>query len=556
MTVVGMVAFVLIIGGNSVLTYFGVGNAVRKTAAILQVEERGIINVSIEGGPLVRAEDELKLYAGDTVVSSPRNFATMLFFDGTIARLDESTHLTMTKSNEGDTQSVIGIRLEEGAVWVATPPLNTYSGSIIRTLESAYIKAEVPSKGEIVFSPRSITVYSADGIGLSVLVAGNSSPVIVGEGQTFTIPPGNENAPDLYIHRNPVSVAELQSPFVEGSRIRYAALSQPGSPATSGQEKRNDDTTLTVGTPKEGDTIATSTVEVSGRFGGAIDKVRINGYLATVNKEAGTYTQEIALPEEDDIGIAIEAVDVNGVVVAEALRTVKRNRKPPNAPAITEPAANGETYQTGREEIEISGTASSDTVGIVVNGYRLQLFTPGDKEWSYLASTKLQNFSQGKNVYEVTAINRGGYRSEPALLTILLQEGEEGILAEEKENLPESQDTPPLRTQPRSTEESQLPNNLPLMPKSISIYAPSRSTEFETSNTENVIEGNVPKETESVWVNGYRLRLYQAGKTFFNYIASVELGTLKRGRNVYSIVIRSKDGYIIDTLEYVIIFRP
>jgi hypothetical protein len=295
-------------------------------------------------------------------------------------------------------------------------------------------------------------------------------------------------------------------------------------------------------------------VKVSGRIGGDVDKVRINGYLAVIDKETGAFSQELTLAEEDEVNITIEAVNDTGLVLAESIRTIKRNRKPPVPPTISAPAGAGKTYRTARSELEISGNAPKGAIGIIINDYRLQLFSPGDTKWSYLANVKFNNYAFGKNVFEVIAINRGGYRSESAKLTVILEEGaEEGVVTEGTDEVEGTQ----VRTRrPRTVEEADLPNNLPLMPGSVTIFAPTRGVPYATSDLETLIEGNVPPEAASVWVNGYKLRLFQQGKGFFNYIASAEMNTLKRGENVYEILVRSEDGYILDTLEYMITFRP
>lgn len=538
--------------GSKTLSFFGVGNAIRATAAMLEVEGSGIVNVSVDGGPLKRAENDLKLYAGDTVVSSPRNYATLSFFDGTVVRIDESTQIDIVESMQGEEKSTLKTELHEGTLWVATPPLSTFSGSITRTIASPYISVSIPSKAEVVMAPRSISVFSADGLGLTVTVAGTNETVIVGEGQQFTLPIGGEESPDLYVHRNPLNPQQILSEFVEQSRNRYAGIQAKDSEDTADTTVNpTNEVILEVRSPKDGTTIDSSIVEVSGRIGEDVDKVRINGYLANVDN--GTFTQELALPDEDEVNITIEAVDENGVVISEALRTVHRNRKPPEPPTITSPASAGETYRTASTEIEISGKAPEGAIGIIVNDYRLQLFQPGDTDWSYLANVTFDNYKFGTNVYNVIAINRGGYRSEVATITVILAEGvDEGVVTEGEGVEGESVAPQP----PKTAEEAELPNNLPLMPGSITMYSPATGTEFATSELENLIEGNVPAETDSVWVNGYKLRLFEPGKGFFNYIASTDLNTLKRGRNTYEIIARSDSGHILDKVEYVITLQP
>lgn len=541
----------LFVAGKKTLEWFGVGNARRSTAAVLSIDPGGIVSVSVDGGAMKRAETDVKLYAGDSVVTSPRNTAQVDLFDGTSIRMDESTQLNIIKSFEGQEQSTLSVELPEGGVWLATPKLSSFSGAITRIISTPYISATIPSQSEIVITPRSLAVFAADGLGLPVTIAENGQSIIIGEGQQFTLPPGGEQEADLYVYRNPLDAQQMLSEFVEQSRARYGSIQKPGTSTTVGNTAIADGVILEVTAPDEGSTIDTATLEVKGRIGSDVEKVRINGYLADVNVAAQTFNEELALPEEDDINITIEAIDSNGVVIAESLRSVHRDRKPPEAPTILSPATNGQTYMTNQQELAIAGKAPEGAVGIIVNDYRLQLFEPGDTDWSYLANTKYDNMHIGTNVYEVVAINRGGYRSDVATITIILNpDAEPGVLPD---STPQPDSVTPT---PTTQEESNLPKNAPTNPGSIVITAPASGTEYTTKNVENLIEGTVPTQTYSVWVNGYRLRLYEPGKTFFNYIASVELNTLKRGRNPYRITIRAEDGSIIDELTYVLNFQP
>lgn len=547
----GLLGLAVLFITNKTLQFFGVGNAIRRTATILNVEERGVINVSVDGGALKRADDDLNLYAGDTIVSSPRNNATLSFFDGSSMRLDESTQVRIEESYKGEESSVITIEIAEGTLWASTPKLSVFSGAITRTIASPYLSAELPPRTEFVITPRSITVFAADGLGLKLTVAGNKQTVMIGEGQQFTLPVGGEGAVDLYTYRSPLDPLQLQSAFVEKSRAVYATSLTPDNIViTESEVEVTDDITLTVENPADGTVLLSNAVKVNGRIGSKVEKVRINGYLANVDLEKGTFEQELVLPDEDEISIVIEAVDSLETVIGEAIRTVTRDREPPEPPSITTPAGNGETYLTSLQEIEISGTAPKDAIGIEVNGYRLQLFEPGDTDWSYLANTAYNNFKSGENIFEVVAINRGGYRSKPAKLVIMLGEGQEGLVIASGSLIEGS------ARSGRTVEEATLPTNTPLMPGTISIYSPQKGTEYTAAKKEFLIEGNVPKEANSVWVNGYNLRLYEQGKGFFNYIASVELNTLKRGRNVYHIAIRSESGHLLDEMDYVVTFRP
>ncbi len=64
------------------------------------------------------------------------------------------------------------------------------------------------------------------------------------------------------------------------------------------------------------------------------------------------------------------------------------------------------------------------------------------------------------------------------------------------------------------------------------------------------------KQTQSIWVNDYRLQLYRPGSAAWNYVASTELRTLKRGQNSYVVTARDGEGKILDHLTYTVEFRP
>ncbi len=86
------------------------------------------------------------------------------------------------------------------------------------------------------------------------------------------------------------------------------------------------------------------------------------------------------------------------------------------------------------------------------------------------------------------------------------------------------------------------------------MIAPAAGTQYTATGSEVVIEGTTIAETDSVWVNGYKLQLYRPGVTTWNYIARESMGNLKRGTNTYRIVTRDKQNVILDVLVYTITY--
>ncbi|MDD5469766.1 MAG: FecR domain-containing protein [Candidatus Peribacteraceae bacterium] len=551
-------ALLVYLVGSWFIGLFGYGQN-QSMAIALAPEERGIVRISIEDGEWKRADQSLKLYPRDRVTTGTNAGAALAFFDGTYMRLGEESAVRIVESDLRDDESQLSVQLESGSVWVAAPTTQAFSGTMLRLVTTGMLRISLPTRTEALITERSISVFDGDGIGCTVHVAGAKQPVIVGEGQVFSLPEGALDAEDdLYAFRKGLDPRAVAAPFLAESRQAFALHRQNDQPQTAAAEE-NDPTVMPTGTilsvsqPTDRQTVQTASLEVKGSVNPEIvTAVQINGYAAPMDS-AGGFALEITLPDKDEVPISILATGKDGITLAEAMRTVLRNREPPEPPHFLTPAKDGETYQTQRTQFEITGSAPADAIGIIVNDYRLQFFSPGDKTWKYLASTNLDNLRLGENTFTAVAINKGGYKSEPVTMKIVLGGGMEGVIARSEGGTANGTQEEGL------IEPTTLPDNDPLQPGTISVTAPTpgaRHTASGTDAIEFLIEGTVPAATHSVWVNGYQLRLYESGKNYWNYIASTKLNTMKRGENAYAIVARDRDGKILDRFTYVIEFDP
>ncbi|MEK7218456.1 MAG: hypothetical protein AAB728_03245, partial [Patescibacteria group bacterium] len=100
-----------------------------------------------------------------------------------------------------------------------------------------------------------------------------------------------------------------------------------------------------------------------------------------------------------------------------------------------------------------------------------------------------------------------------------------------------------------------LPQNDPLAPGTLRVTGDAAQAGFSATGTGFLLEGTTVPQTDSVWVNDYRLQLYAAGKTFWNYIASPELKTLREGSNTFTVVARDSEGQILDKMEVKVEYR-
>lgn len=536
--------------GGWVLAAFDSGNAIRRDALDMKVEGRGTVSVSLSGEDMRRAEGEIKLYPEDRVTTGGSAHATLTAFDGTVLRLDEGSDLRVEESANGLEKSELTLLLEAGGLWIGTPELATFSGSIIRTIRMPSMTLTFPSRTEAVVTTTALTVFSADGLGVQVKLKETGQSLTIGEGQRFTLPPEGTVGNDPYAHRSPIDPTLAVSPFVLESRAALRATAGSNVASIDSASGATTDATglLTITAPESGMSVRGPTVQVSGRVGANVARVRVNGYQAPVDAIARTFSQEIALPDEDDVTITVEALDERGIMLAKQSKTVRRDRDPQPGVTITAPATAGTTFKTNAAELEIKGAAPAGTESIYVNDYRLQLFQPGDRTWSYLASIRLGNFQQGSNVFRVVAVGAGGVRSEPVELTIVQGDGNDGVV------IGGSSSAAATTSSAEQPDVTALPNNDPLRPGTLTVRGPTPGSSHTATGSAFLIEGTTTSDTASVWVNDYMLRLYTPGKTFWNYIANSELDTLKRGTNIYRVVTRNADGQILDRMEYTVTY--
>jgi len=523
----------------------------RKTAAVLSTVMTDSVQVALQEQDWQRAENGLKLYAGDAVATRGAGDATLKFFDGTIVRLDVGTDVLVEASDsETEGASEIILKVRSGRIWIVSPEPKAYSGAIVRTVVTSNFTAEIPSTTNALIGSTMINVMRAAGVGAKVtLTFSDAKPsLFVGEGQYLSLSEQAkrliEDGSDPYEFRDPVTLELLKDTFLISSYSQMNKSVGTGSSTTpaGAATTPTDDQPLVLTSPENRAEINTKTVTVAGKVGARIAQVVVNGQSVTI-KQNLTFSAELSLPkDEPTFAITVEAQDVQGVPVAKIERTIKNVFKVIiEPPRFKSPVGSGETLKTSQGEVEITGEVSAGIATVVVNDYKLQLFKPGARTWSYLASANLGNMKPGINVFTVYTMDADGNKSPNRSITIDYAPG-----------------AGPSGTGATTVSSSQpaLKQNPPLTPGVLVVDKPTAGTSAETNAKEIVIEGRTSAETANISINGYTLSLYLSGKTTWNYIASTELTTMKRGKNVYRVVARNATGEILDVLEYTITFNP
>ncbi len=550
-TLVVLATAVWWIGGLFISFFLG-GSAVEREASTLYTEGRGLISVSLQGEDEQAAENGMNMFPGDVISTGPTASTSLRVFDGTWARIGSGTELSLDESarGRGDVRSEVALTLKVGSLWIATPPANVFTGSVLRRIDTPLFALELPPHTEAFVSGGTIIVYSADGEGVVVRAKGIKD-FTVGEGQKWARPEGRVTDP--YIWRSPLAPEDQKIAFVMDSRTRVRAA----APVATGSGSVVTET-LTLSEPAVGFTLRDATLTVSGTAGKGVAKVQVNGGEAILDVAKRTFTQQVTPPEgAASFDITVKALGTDGKTLNAVTRTVavERTIVSPDAPTITSPAATGQTFRTDASEIVLRGLAPAGTSVIYVNDYKLQLFTPEKGTWSYLASQSLGNLKEGTNVYSVTAADASGTRGSAAAITVIVGEGEGGVSGATTSVAGTTQ-TPAASSKPAVLDPSTLPRNAPLSPGTLTVTGPTPGGSHAETGTGFLLEGKTSVQTASVWVNDYKLQLYTPGKTFWNYIATVQNGNLKRGKNTYRIVARDAQSNILDAFEYEVTFTP
>ena len=129
-----------------------------------------------------------------------------------------------------------------------------------------------------------------------------------------------------------------------------------------------------------------------------------------VNGETTEETTETGEASEEETAVEIpEGVEL-GDLAAPTIITVSGGNQT-NSDGFYVVTGNPATIRGGA-----TGAAK-----IVVNGYTLSKYTPGDAEWTYFANAEYDFMQEGENTYEVYALGADGTRSESLIVKVLYQ---------------------------------------------------------------------------------------------------------------------------------------
>jgi len=128
--------------------------------------------------------------------------------------------------------------------------------------------------------------------------------------------------------------------------------------------------------------------------------------------------------------------------------------KPAEAPTTINGPNGGQDFKTTENKVTLTGTAAPKTKSLMVNDYTLKKFVPGDKAWSYVASTDYGNFQKGDNLFELYAIDYAEKKTLLDKITVTYNDATALKQMEKNKIAQENQDFTPLPTRVNAKSET------------------------------------------------------------------------------------------------------
>ncbi|MBA4336634.1 hypothetical protein C0416_02565 [bacterium] len=196
-------------------------------------------------------------------------------------------------------------------------------------------------------------------------------------------------------------------------------------------------------------------------------------------------------------------------------------------PLVTTPSTL--TFATSESSLTIRGTTVALTQKMMVDvssddgsdNYELNLYVPGNTEWSFAVSQAAGTLNQGLNTYRFYALGEGESKSGKTELIINYQSDETATDEDDEETDSETGDIGALKAPEVKTYNGKESNVV----------------DADTVKVVGSVEG-----AKEINVSGYTLSAFKPGDTTWTYYAKESLGNLDPGENTFTVTATAEDG--------------
>ncbi|MFC1810228.1 FecR domain-containing protein [Patescibacteria group bacterium] len=437
-------------------------------------------------GEWERAYNGTKLLRGDSLKTQTGGRLVIELFDDHFVRMDEKTELIISEINKSGGAYDINLTLREGSIWInsndeSEVPVKFSAKTdhtIIKTVSTIY-EVEQEENQEVIRVIKGTIV--AD---IMINEDGNPNKVEsiqIGVGQQAVIT--SDDIKDYEDRKSPSVIDALSDDFRDSGFYKWNMAEDKNPTDFSIKTNVLDDSffdneeeeeeegesdlakpeittpsTLDFTTPEESLTIRGTTsfetkkMMVDVVSAGEENTYELNLYVPggtewsfAVSNEAGTLNSGLnnyyfySLDENDlkskrsKLTVTFEGEASEGDEADEE-DDEEEEEVDLDLPPLVAPTV--DTYNSGTSneddtgEVRVVGHVTG-AVEVIVDGYSLQAFEPGDTTWTYFAKESLGNLEDGENTYEVEAVASDGTTKSTQFTIIYNKPAEEEPVEEE-----------------------------------------------------------------------------------------------------------------------------
>lgn len=319
---------------------------------------------------------------GDQVRSSADGKFIVEFFDGSLMRMDGNTDVSFDSIDDDSKTPQIELHLYDGDIWFNLLNKTTGQTDIFVTLDNIVARSNMTSIFEVENNDdqlvRVFGVFENEGLAVDVLAEDGgkvveSENVGVGQQIVFT----DEVLKRYFAHQSPTVLAAVDDEFKL-------------TPWYLWNLKEDDQ--------------PTKFEKVVGPAGTTFVKVE----------------PQVVVEKEVIDGVEVEKANAEGTKdsIPDAASTSTSASKPTiiSVAGGVKPDAQG-IYRVISRVTTLTGTISG-VDKVLVNGYTLQKFKPGDTTWTYFANADFDLMKAGDNTYEIYGLDAKGNKTETLTIKV------------------------------------------------------------------------------------------------------------------------------------------
>ncbi|PIR54933.1 hypothetical protein COU74_04310 [Candidatus Peregrinibacteria bacterium CG10_big_fil_rev_8_21_14_0_10_36_19] len=338
---------------------------------------------------LIVQGDELKTSAGAQVIVE--------FFDGTVMRLDGGSDVVFEEMSDDPKAPAMSLLLVDGKAWFNKVYKNSESTNIVVRGSDIVVASSGSNIFEVVNEfDESVRVLHGDSLSVDVISNDDSGKVVdtetIGVGQEIVF--NDDVLARYWQHQSPSVLSALSDEFKDSSWYLWNT-----------DEDKNP----------------TEFVKVDSDTGTFI-KVEPKKLEPPIEEEALDGESSEDSEGESVDGAEKDSETKDGDSATEKEDPKKAESAPLKKPTIasveglTKTNSDGFYVVTGRLAT-LTGTVSG-AEKVIVNGFTLTKFKPGDTTWSYFANADFSLMVKGENTYEIVAVSADGTKSEPLIVKV------------------------------------------------------------------------------------------------------------------------------------------